>query len=125
MAEWLFNRKGNPCLFLYEDRFISREGKNLGWLVNNNVYSLGGKHIGWFENDVLYDEYNRTFAFQKEAIACLPSVPWTEGNPEIPAIEDAPERPDMSSEPGRPGYSLGWAEENVEELFLIDKKVEA
>lgn len=36
--EWLFDKSGNAELFLYQDRFISREGRNLGWLYNNDVY---------------------------------------------------------------------------------------
>ena len=120
MAEWLFDRKGKACLFLYYDRFIDSDGHTVGWLVNNNVYAMDGKHIGWFENDVLYDGHNRTIAFQRDAIVCLPSVPWTEAAPGIPPISEEPEKPDLRGEPGRPGYAMGWSDEDIAEFFCLE-----
>ena len=48
--EWLYNKNGQAELFTYDDRLISKTGKNLAWIYNGNIYNIkNGKHIGWYE----------------------------------------------------------------------------
>ncbi len=85
--DWLYDKKGQALLFIYGDRFISKNGKNLGWIFNNNVYGLkNGKHLGWFENGVLYDGMNKVIAFSRNASGYMPSRPGFGGVPGTPGI---------------------------------------
>ena len=116
MANWLFDGHGTARLFLHDDRFISKDGKNLGWLVGENVYSLNGKHLGWFEEGVLYDGQNRAIAFERGARGHLPSRPGIGGIPGTPGIPGRPGRPGLSGVPGKPGRG-GWSNLDVEQFF--------
>ncbi len=119
MNGWFYDRKGKPCVFLYEDRFISRDGHDIGWLVNNrDIYSRTGEHIGWFEADVIFDACNRVLAFQQGAIVSLPFVPYTVSMPESPCIPSRPDQPEFHAAPIKPEYCSGWSHLDAEELFL-------
>lgn len=114
---WLFNRNGQAQLLVYDDRIISKNGKNLAWLYNNSVYSLqSGTHLGWYENGVLYDSYNCVLAFSRDATRYLPSVPGIGGTPGTPGIPGKPGKPGFSGSPGRPGYG-GWSNCTLDEFF--------
>jgi hypothetical protein len=123
MSGWFFNKSGKACLFLHEDRFVSKYGYALGWLVNEDVYSLAGKHIGWFENGVLYDGCNRVLAFQEDAVLYLPFIPTIVKVPYAPIIPYPQERPELSGAPYRPSYCEGWSESGVLRFFLENNKV--
>lgn len=115
--DWLFDKSGHAQLFIYDDRFISKNGKNLGWMFNNNVYGLrNGKHLGWFENGVLYDGKNRVIAFTKNSKGYLPSIPGLGGIPGTPGIPGKPGTPGISGTPSRPGYS-GWSSQSIDDFF--------
>jgi len=118
MAEWLFNRNGQALLFFYGDRFISADGKNLGWLIGNNVYSLKGNHLGWLERGVLFDRDNNVLAFTANATGYLPSRPGNGGVPASPEIPEAPERPGLRSNLVRQGYG-GWSIRTLEQFFVV------
>ena len=38
--EWLYNKNGQAELFKYDDRLISKTGKNLAWIYNGNIYNI-------------------------------------------------------------------------------------
>lgn len=38
--EWLYNKNGQAELFTYDDRLISKTGKNLAWIYNGNIYNI-------------------------------------------------------------------------------------
>ena len=116
--EWLFDKSGNAELFLYQDRFISREGRNLGWLYNNDVYHIStGRHIGWYENGILYNGNNDVVAFVRNCQGQLPSRPGIGGIPGTPGIPGRPGKPGFGGRPGRPGRG-GWSREYVRAMFL-------
>ena len=101
--EWLYNKNGQAELFTYDDRLISKTGKNLAWIYNGNIYNIkNGKHIGWYEN---YTGY-------------LPYQPGIGGTPGTPGIPGTPGRPGFSGTPGRPGYG-GWSSSNIEDYFEV------
>ena len=51
--EWLYNKNGQAKLFTYNDRLISKTGKNIAWIYNGNIHNIeNGKHLGWYENGV-------------------------------------------------------------------------
>ncbi len=113
----LYSRNGQALLFVYNDRFISKDGKNLGWLFNNNVYGLrNGEHLGWFENGVLYDGSNSVIAFSRDASGYLPSRPGLGGIPDTSGIPGKPGTPGFSETPGRPGYG-GWPSQSIDDFF--------
>lgn len=116
--EWLYDKSGDAKLFMYQDRFISREGKNLGWLYNGNVYHIKtGRHIGWYENGILYDSNNDVVAFTRNCQGHLPSRPGLGGTPGTPGIPGKPGRPGFGGKPGRPGFG-GWSRDDVQSMFL-------
>ena len=105
--EWLFDKSGNAELFLYQDRFISREGRNLGWLYNNDVYHIStGRHIGWYENGILYNGNNEVVAFARNCQGHLPSRPGIGGIPGTPGIPGRPGKPGFG---GYAGFKRGKA----------------
>jgi len=115
--DWLFNRNGNAELFVYDDRFISKNGHNLGWLFNEKVYNIrNGRHLGWFEKGILYDGSNKVIAFSRNATGNLPSRPGIGGTPGTPGVPGRPGRPGLSGTSGRPGYG-GWSNQALEEFF--------
>ena len=116
MTYWLFDRHGSARLFVHDDRLISSDGRNLGWLSRNNVYSLHGQHLGWFENGILYDGRNCALAFQRDASGPLPYRPGLSGTPGTPGIPGKPGKPGLSGVPGRSGRG-GWSDEEVVEFF--------
>lgn len=114
---WLYNRNGQAILFTYNDRFISKDGKNLGWIFHNNVYGLrNGKHLGWFENGILYDGRNNVIAFLRDASGCLPSRPGLGGIPGTPGIPGRPGTPGLSGEPGRSDFGR-WSSQTIDDFF--------
>ena len=81
--EWLYNKNGQAELFTYDDRLISKTGKNLAWIYNGNIYNIkNGKHIGWYENGVLYDSKNKALAFKLNYTGYLPYQPGIGGTAE-------------------------------------------
>ena len=117
--EWLYNKNGQAELFTYDDRLISKTGKNLAWIYNGNIYNIkNGKHIGWYENGVLYDSKNRALAFKLNYTGYLPYQPGIGGTPGTPGIPGTPGRPGFSGTPGRPGYG-GWSSSNIEDYFEV------
>ena len=117
MTKWLFDKNGQPQLFLHGDVFVSKSGTILGWSVRNNVYSLGGHHLGWFEKGVLYDGQNRVLAFTSDLTGHLPYRPGLSGVPGTPSIPGIPSRPGLSGVPGRPGFSGSWSSLDLKEFF--------
>ena len=119
MTEWLFNKNGHAQFFIYGERFISKNGINMGWQFNNNVYGLNnGRHLGWFENGVLYDGSNNAIAFLQDSTGYLPGRPGIGGRPGTPGIPGTPGRPGLSGTPGRSGYG-GWSNLSLEEFFGV------
>lgn len=117
--DWMYNRQGQALFLLYDERFISKNGKNLGWIINSNVYHLrSGKHLGWYENGILYDGRNRVLAFSRDATSYLPSVPGLGGTPGVPGIPGKPGVPGLSGVPGRAGYG-GWSQISIDEFFGV------
>jgi len=116
MTEWFFDKNGLIRLFLYEDRFISRQGRNLGWLAGGGIYSLTGIQIGWAEYGVLYDENNDLLAISTNGAGYRPARPGINGAPQIPEIPASPVRPHLSGKLQRLGHG-GWSCKTVEEYF--------
>lgn len=117
MTKWLFDKKGQAQLFLHDDRFISKNGKNLGWLYSNNVYHINnGKHLGWYEKGILYDSNNNVIAFERNCEGHLPSRPGIGGTPGTPGLPGTPGRPGFSGTPGRPGFG-GWSNKDIYDMF--------
>jgi hypothetical protein len=120
MTEWLYDKRGQAQIFLYgQDRFISKNGRNLGWTIGNNVYSLNGNHIGWFEGGILYDSRNTVIAFKRDRTGSLPSSPGIGGTPGTPGIPGRPGMPGRSGTPGRPGRG-GWSNGLLQEMFSVE-----
>ncbi len=117
MTNWLFDKNGTARLLVHDDRFISKTGDNLGWLIGKNVYSLNGTHLGWFEDGVLYDGDNNCLAFQSGARGHIPSRPGLGGTPGIPGMPGRPGMPGLSGVPGRSGYG-GWSGLDVDSFFF-------
>jgi hypothetical protein len=124
MTDWFFDRSGQIRLFLYNDRFISEQGDNLGWLAGNTVYSLTGNHIGWLERGVLHDENNDILAFSTKGSGHLPSRPGIGGVLETPEIPQSPPRPGLTGVPERPCYG-GWSNKTLEQFFSVPLNGEA
>lgn len=116
MIEWFFDKNGLIRLFLYGDRFISSQGRNLGWLAGGGIHTLNGSHIGWVEHGVLYDENNDILAISTNGAGYLPARPGINGALQIPEIPPSPVRPHLSGKLERLGYG-GWSRKTVEEFF--------
>jgi hypothetical protein len=121
MAEWFYDRHGQAQLFLYEeDRFISKNGRNIGWTIGSNVYSLIGMHVGWYENGILYDRHNKVIAFKLNRSGFLTSFTGVIGDtPRLPSIPSRPGRPGLSSKMNRLGPG-GWSTKSLQEMFLVN-----
>lgn len=116
--EWLYNKNGQAELFTYDDRLISKTGKNLAWIYNGNIYNIkNGKHIGWYENGVLYDSKNKALAFKLNYTGYLHTTRnwWNSWNTRYTWHTG---RPGFSGTPGRPGYG-GWSSSNIEDYFEV------
>ena len=46
--EWLYNKNGQAELFTYDDRLISKTGKNLAWIYNGNIYNIKNGSLIYF-----------------------------------------------------------------------------
>lgn len=120
MTEWFYDRQGKARLFLFEsDRFISKNGRNLGWTFGNNVYSLIGMHIGWYESGILFDRNNSIIAFKLNTIGNLVYFPTTGGIPDIPRIPRRPLVPGLFNTTGRSKIG-GWSNRSLHEMFGIN-----
>ena len=120
MTGWLYDKKGRPCVYLFVDRFIGKNGRNLGGLINNrDVYSLEGKHIGWFEDDVLFDADSCILGFQREAFVHLPFIPYIVEPTCNPCIPARPDQPEFEGVPARAGFCGGWSDLTVDEFFWL------
>jgi hypothetical protein len=117
--EWFYDKNGSAQFFLFDDRLISKTGKNLGWLINGHVYALNnGKHLGWFDNGVLYDEKNSVLAFTYNAKGNIPYKPSLSSLPSKPSIPSRPYLPSLSSISSRP--SLGnWSVHTIDDFFNL------
>jgi hypothetical protein len=116
--EWMYDKNGHACMFVYDDRLISRDGKNLSWISGTHVYGLrSGKHLGWFENGVIYDCNNEVLAFFQRATR-LPYHPGLSGVPGTPGIPGKPGRPGFGGIPGRPGYRASFSDYDPINYFL-------
>ena len=86
---WFFDRYGTPLILLrdlVDNRFVDRQGRNLGYISGNAIYNYGGRHCGWIENGVIRDLSGFSVAFMRGAndsprpIFPIPQIP------PIPAI---------------------------------------
>lgn len=103
--EWFYDKNGYAVFFVYGDRIISRDGKNLCWVIGDCIYSLkGGQHIGWIEGGKVFDISNRILAFSRNANG-LPYKPGLKGSPGCPGIPSKPGKPGIGGQFGRPGYN--------------------
>jgi len=60
----IYNRYGEPVLRLLDNgRFVSFDGKSVGFIDGKNLYNYNGKHVGWFENGVMRDLNSATVGF--------------------------------------------------------------
>ncbi len=116
MADWLFDRTGQPTLILDGDVIRSKDGVVIGWVNATNVYSLRGGHIGWYEGGVIYDAQNCAIGFTLTATGPLPSRPGTAGSPGMPGFAGRPGRPGLAAAPGRPGRG-GWSTRTLATFF--------
>lgn len=116
--KWLYNRNGKAKLFLHEDRFISKTGENLGWLIETSVYSLEGNHLGWFEKGIMYDENNSIMAFLKNATGYLPTCPKLDCIPGKPCIPEPSEKPGLCRMPFRTCLG-GWSKKTLKQFFRV------
>ncbi|MBI2079336.1 hypothetical protein HYT84_01105 [Candidatus Micrarchaeota archaeon] len=115
MVLWLFDRNGQAQLFLYDDgRFISRDGRNLGWLFGTVVTNLGGVQVGWFENGVLYDRDGAVLAFSQNASGSF-SRPSLGGTPSF-SLPSNPGKPNLKSTISS-GRSSNWSHRSLWSVF--------
>jgi len=95
MADWMFDKRGRPCLILDGNQVRSRRGAVVGWIEGGSVHSLRGAHIGWFEGGVIYDSRNSALAFARRHSAHLPSEPGLSAEPAMPGFSGVPGRPGL------------------------------
>ena len=106
--EWFYDRSGKAVLFMYDERLISKYGKNLCWVIDGYLYGLrSGKHIGWIEDGKVYDINNDIIAFVKGASG-LPHSIGLQGVPGTPGIPSKPGKPSRGSTKYR-SYSRSYS----------------
>jgi hypothetical protein len=116
MANWLFDRDGQPRIIHDSDCLRDRHGRVCAWLSGGNVYSTRGRHVGWFEEGVIYDSHNRAIGFLADASGSTPARPVLAGAPGMPSFAGRPGRPGFAGAPGRPGKG-GWSSDDLESYF--------
>lgn len=116
MAEWIFNKNGNPSLIFDYDCLRNFQGEVIAWINRENFYSLSGQHKGWFENGVFYDSRNKVIGFLADANGYLPSNIGLSGRPGLPGFSGRPGRPGFGGIPDRPGLG-GWSEFTFDHYF--------
>lgn len=121
MNEWYFDRYGQAAFVLVEeDRFVSRNGRNLGWLHNTKqVFTLTGQPIGWHDKGVVRDRSGGIVGFTRSASSYLPSIPGMSGAPGAPSIPGKPAKPGFAGSVSDPG-SGGWSSKSVRDFFGTD-----
>jgi len=118
MAEWIFDRHGQPQIIVDGDCFRSADGKVVGWISGNAAFSLSGRRVACYENGVLYDGSSFAIGFRAGATGYLPSRPRLSGSPQgMPGFAGRPRRPDLSRVPGGPGFR-GWSHIRLNRFFL-------
>ncbi|RED65950.1 4-fold beta flower protein [Cohnella lupini] len=121
MNDWYFDRFGQAAFVLAEgDRFVSRNGRNLGWLhLGKQVFSLTGQPLGWLDNGVLRDRSGGVVGFMRSAGPYLPSIPGMSGAPGTPSIPGRPAKPGFAGSVSDPGNG-GWSNKTIREFFGTD-----
>ncbi|MFC5702217.1 4-fold beta flower protein [Cohnella faecalis] len=120
MNEWYFDRFGQAMFVIAEgDRFVSRNGRNLGWLKDKSVYTLTGRPVAWLDNGVMRDGSGNIVAFARSAAGVLPSVPGMSGAPGTPSLPGRPPLPGFAGTMSNPGGG-GWGSKTIRELFGTD-----
>lgn len=121
MSEWYFDRYGQASFVLAEgDRFVSKNGRNLGWLQNGKqVYTLTGQPIGWHDKGVLRDRSGGIVGFTRSASTYLSSIPGMSGAPSTPSIPGRPPKPGFAGSVSDPGNG-GWSSRSVRDFFGTD-----
>ncbi|HHQ6599936.1 TPA: collagen-like triple helix repeat-containing protein [Serratia fonticola] len=117
MANWMFDRNGNPTLIHDSECFRSRNGAVIAWIDDDNVYYLRGEHAGWFEDGILYDNHNKALGFLSNATGSLPSSPGLSGTPGMPGFHGTPGVPGFSGVPGKPGRGGSWSSNSLAAYF--------
>ncbi|QMV40242.1 4-fold beta flower protein [Cohnella cholangitidis] len=121
MSDWYFDRTGQASFLLVEeDRLVSRNGRNLGWVYQGQqVYSLTGQPIGWLDKGVLRDRSGGIVGFTRSASSRLPSIPGMSGAPGAPSIPGRPPKPGFAGSVSDPGNG-GWSNKQVRDFFGTD-----
>lgn len=121
MTDWYYDRYGQAAFLLIEkDRFISRNGRNLGWLHREKeVFTLTGRAIGYFEKGVVRDTSGGIVGFTRDAGATLPSIPGMSGAPSAPSAGGRPPKPGFAGSVSKPP-SAGWSSKSVRDFFGTD-----
>ncbi|MFC5401877.1 4-fold beta flower protein [Cohnella soli] len=121
MSDWYFDRFGQAAFVVADgDRFVSKNGRNLGWLYQDNqVFSLTGQPLGWLDKGVLRDRSGSVVAFSRSGSASLSSIPGTSGAPGSPSIPGRPAKPGFAGSVSDPGKG-GWGSKTIREFFGTD-----
>lgn len=116
MANWVFDKHGQPQLIYDSDCLRDGRGRVCAWLSGSNVYSTHGSHVGWFEQGVLCDSHNRALGFLANAVGSTPGRPGLSGTPGMPGFAGRPGRPGLAGTPGPPGRG-GWSTHDLHLYF--------
>lgn len=116
---WFYDRYGVPeILFLLDNRFVDKQGNNLGYAENDKIYNYHGRHCGWIENGVIRDVDGYCVAFSDGAddfptpIFPIPRIPPIPRYPRIPPIPRIPQIPRIP-----PVKKFAWSSATPVKLF--------
>ncbi len=117
--EWIYDKNGDTKIYLEEDKFMTKNGKQVGTLEGEDIFSIEGEYVGSFQNGVIFDTDNRPVAFTERAKDYIPSGSDITGSDGIDDLSFVPEGLGFSGSVYNP-ISGGWSDINVEELFGLE-----
>lgn len=119
-SDVIYNKNGKPLLRLLENgRFVSFNGRSVGFLEGENAYDYNGSHRGWYSSGILRDHNGLCVGFGEEVTDSIhPLLPLKHLKP-LASLEDLePLRPLTSLPPLKPLPAMKWSKYDPISLFL-------
>lgn len=117
----IYNKNGKPLLRLLENgRFVSFNGKSIGFLDRENIYDYNGNHRGWYIGGIFRDREGKCVGFgEKVTDHRHPFLPFKQFKPFPGFVEFEPFRPFKGFPPSKPFFSSEWSDDSPLSIFRI------